>query len=539
MDTTLDHQRVREIGNHEQRVDEIRRRAQHWRLVDCNEETLIRMRRALIEEMERLEAELAEADERLQQFVHSGRPLDTERSLEMIERLSVEWEKLNRHLQEVDESLLERHLRTRLIQRLGSARALFILDTTVLVFIIIVVSLTAIEWLFPLSPSAVSRIITVDTLICLFLIGDFFLRLGHAEDKKWYFRRYWIDLVSSIPFYEFLRFGRLVRIVRFARLFRLVRLGRVLRVLRFAFRGLDELFQTFQLNLLKRSILIATALLFFGALSIRSLEGAQEQSLRMMSESLWWSFTTVVTGGFADLYSPNTVSGRFVTVGLVLLGLTVTGIFTASLTSVLVEDESVRIEQNQNRLEVELAILNQKIDLLSGETNQGLLALETVAQALSNQRSTKGVAMTLARAMTQYFEAVQASVHLLDGEQQLLRCAAVGLEEVTPPERMPLSHDLAGRVTADLLRLTDVAATDLEPETELSVNYQGIIMVCPLVAGRRVLGVLHVVLPDSLARYYLYNRVPMTLAHHAAMAFYTAGLEESGRWSIDGAGPEG
>ncbi len=39
-----------------------------------------------------------------------------------------------------------------------------------------------------------------------------------------------------------------------------------------------------------------------------------------------------------------------------------------------------------------------------------------------------------------------------------------------------------------------------------------------------MLGVLHAVLPDDLARYYLYNRVPMTLAHHAAMAFLAADL---------------
>jgi hypothetical protein len=52
-------------------------------------------------------------------------------------------------------------------------------------------------------------------------------------------------------------------------------------------------------------------------------------------------------------------------------------------------------------------------------------------------------------------------------------------------------------------------------------------MVCPLVAGRQVLGALQVVLPENLGRYYLYNRAPMTLAHHAAMAFYAAGLDVS------------
>jgi hypothetical protein len=45
-----------------------------------------------------------------------------------------------------------------------------------------------------------------------------------------------------------------------------------------------------------------------------------------------------------------------------------------------------------------------------------------------------------------------------------------------------------------------------------------------LVANQKVLGVLHIVLPENLARYYMYNRVPMTLSHHAATAIRAADL---------------
>ena len=120
-------------------------------------------------------------------------------------------------------------------------------------------------------------------------------------------------------------------------------------------------------------MLIAAALLVFGALAISALEGQEAQSLRNLGESLWWSFSTVVTGGFADLYNPATSTGRLVTVGMILLGLTVTGIFTASLTSVLVEDESNRLEQNQQRFEDRLQTVNHKLDLLTGETNRALV----------------------------------------------------------------------------------------------------------------------------------------------------------------------
>lgn len=527
MDTTLEHPKAKEPKQHEIRVAEIKRRAQTWRLMDCEEDTLRQMRDALTVEMEALESRLAETDKRFMVYVEEGLPLETEQTLEIIEHLSTEWEKLNKHLKDVNNALLERRLRTRLAERLGGERRVYYLDGAVFVLIVIALALMIIELLFPLPHRTLAWFITVDFVICMFLIGDFFLRLSLAEEKGWYFRRYWIDLVSSIPYYGILRIGRLVRINRFLRLFRLLRLGRALRVLLFAFRGLDKLTKTFEVNLLKRSVLIAVVLLIFGALSISALEGVEEKSLQEMGESLWWSFTTVVTGGFADLHNPNTFTGRVITAGLVLLGFTVTGIFTASLTSVLVEDDSSRIEQNQHGLQAQLKGVHKKLDLLSGETNKGLIAMEMAAQSLANQTSCEGVASVLVETMVQNFDCLQASIHLLDlDKQELLRIAQLGLVEVTPPEREKLGGNLTGRTVTRLLQEPNLAEVDLEPETELCIAVKGIALVCPLVANLQVLGVLHIVLPENLARYYMYNRVPMTLSHHAATAIHAVDLAD-------------
>ena len=54
MDTTLEYARAKEVGQHEIQVDEIRRRARQWRLMDCDEDTLEQMRHDLIEEIEAL-----------------------------------------------------------------------------------------------------------------------------------------------------------------------------------------------------------------------------------------------------------------------------------------------------------------------------------------------------------------------------------------------------------------------------------------------------------------------------------------------------
>jgi voltage-gated potassium channel len=527
VDTTLEHSKAKGLRQHEIRVAEIKRRAQTWRLMDCDEDTLRQMRDALTEEMRALESRLAEADDHFMVYVEKGLPLETEQTRQLIERLSTEWENLNKHLKDVNNALLERRLRTRLAEWLGGERRVTYLDGAVFVLIVIALGLRMIELLFPLPYRTLAWFITVDFIICTFLVSDFSLRLSLAEEKGWYFRRYWIDLVSSIPYYGILRIGRLFRINRFLRLFRLLRLSRALRVLLFAFRGLDKLTKTFEMNLLKRSMLIAVVLLIFGALSISALEGVEEKSLQEMGESLWWSFTTVVTGGFADLHNPNTLTGRVVTAGLVLLGFAVTGIFTASLTSVLVEDDSSRIEQTQRGLQAQLAGVHEKLDLLSGATNEGLIAMATAAQLLSNQTSREGVASVMAETMVQDFECLQASVHLLDSDkQELLRITHLGLAEVTPPEREKLGANLTGRTVTKLLQGPKLADIDLEPETELCVTIKGVALACPLVANLQVLGVLHIVLPENLARFYVYNRLPMTLSHHAATAIHAADLAD-------------
>lgn len=523
-----DHRRAKAFRRHQIEVSEIKRHAQHWRLVDCSLETLEQMRHALLEEMARLEETLAEADRRFLRYMENGRPLKTQQARQRIDRLSAEWESLNDHLQEIDNAILERRLRSRLETVLGGPRGVNLLEALVLVAILVIVTLTIVELTVALPAATVVTILRLDTVISFFLLGDFFLRMSLAEDKVWYVRRYWIDFISSIPFAPVLHFGRLVRITRFVRLLRLFRLGRALRVLLFAFRGLDKLGRTLQLNLLKRSMLVALALLIFGALSIGAIEGPREASLQSLPESVWWSFTTVVTGGFADLYNPTTTSGRAITVGLVLLGLVVTGIFTASLTSVLVEDESTRLEHSQRALENDIGVLNQKLDLLSGETNAGLIALEEVAQALANQTSPHGVANVLAQAMLDDFQGLQASVHLLDETQTALqRINHAGDGRFCPPPSLPLSADhLATRAVGELLHAPDLAIVDVEPSTEPSFHIAGLCMACPLVAGRQVLGVLHLVLPDDRGRFYLYNRAPQTLAHQAATAFYALRLAE-------------
>ena len=520
-ETTFSNFNTYKAGSSDVSVSDIKRRVQHWRLTDSDAPTLEQMRHGLVAEIQGIERQLSEADEDFQSQVAKGNPLEAKRAQDTIELLASDWDDLTSHVQEVDEALQERRLRNRIVEAVGSELRANIIEGLVLILIVVVVSLTVVDLFFPISEGTSAQIRNVDLVISIILVVEFFARMSLADSKSWYFRRYWVDLVASLPFQEFLRFGRLVRITRFARVLRVARLARLLRVFLFIFRGVDKLFRTLQLNLVKRAMAMTIILLVLGALGISFLEGAYEASLQETGESLWWSFATVVTGGYGDIYNPITTSGRIVTVILVLLGLTVSGILTASLTSVLVEDDSVRLERQQNSLESHLETIDQRLRLMSRTNDEGLNALETVSQALSNQRSREEVSSVLAARLLDDYECLQASIHLYDREnEELVRIYHAGEAEAAPAGRLKLRKGWIGHFMAELLALSDAAGVDLEPETEPRPNIRGVAMLCPLVAGRQVLGILHVVLPGALARYHLYNRVPMILAHHAALAFY-------------------
>ena len=80
-------------------------------------------------------------------------------------------------------------------------------------------------------------------------------------------------------------------------------------------------------------------------------EGERDPSIGSFAESMWWSFTTVVTGGFGDIYNPATGSGRVLTVLLIITGMILAGVFTATLTTLMTGEENEEFNIMQQNLE--------------------------------------------------------------------------------------------------------------------------------------------------------------------------------------------
>ena len=223
----------------------------------------------------------------------------------------------------------------------------------------------------------------LDLICCTLFMANFFFEYRLADSKKWYWKNNWIDFITSIPLppVQVIAASQVgdIGIVRLGRLLRAVRILRALRLFRIAlffWRGMDHLSTTLDVRLLKRSLLYGLLSLVFGAFIFMGLERMESGS--GFGASLWWSFTTLVTGGYADIHNPETASGKILTVFLVITGMVLVGVFTATLTSILVSDEdSLKVEE----LEEQVGIVT-KIQEDVKDTNERLDRLESTIREI-------------------------------------------------------------------------------------------------------------------------------------------------------------
>jgi voltage-gated potassium channel len=73
------------------------------------------------------------------------------------------------------------------------------------------------------------------------------------------------------------------------------------------------------------------------AVAMRDAErGAEDANIENLSDALWWAVTTVTTVGYGDHF-PTTGEGRLVGLGLMLAGIALLGVVTASFASWFLE----------------------------------------------------------------------------------------------------------------------------------------------------------------------------------------------------------
>lgn len=92
------------------------------------------------------------------------------------------------------------------------------------------------------------------------------------------------------------------------------------------------------------SLILCLTIMAFGGLGFWLLE----PQVMTLSDGLWLVFTTAATVGYGDLV-PSTYASRAFAVIVVLLGLAVLSLVTASVAAMFVETEERQIEQDLMR----------------------------------------------------------------------------------------------------------------------------------------------------------------------------------------------
>jgi voltage-gated potassium channel len=148
--------------------------------------------------------------------------------------------------------------------------------------------------------------------VCWFAFAvDLIYGIWKAENKKEFLKRHPLEIASVLL--PFLRPLRLMRVISFGSLaLQKVAIGRQFAI----------------------TVKVAISALFISyiaaiqiTISERSIEGS---NIKSFSDGLWWAVTTVTTVGYGDRY-PTTTEGRLLAVLLMITGISLVGVITASV----------------------------------------------------------------------------------------------------------------------------------------------------------------------------------------------------------------
>lgn len=225
---------------------------------------------------------------------------------------------------------------------------------------IYVLAALAVEVVFSLPPEIVQLLKDIDYFVCLVFLADFAYKFFTAPRKLAYLRWGWIDFVSAIPFYQFLRIGRLAMIVNIIRLFRGVR--SVKTIVEFIFINRAK-------GVLTTVGMISFIMIIFSSVSILSIEkSAPGANITTPEAALWWAITTVTTVGYGDHY-PVTTLGRIIASGLMVTGVALVGTFTAYVATIFFSPEIENEEICSEKILEELKAIRKELEELKRKTN--------------------------------------------------------------------------------------------------------------------------------------------------------------------------
>ena len=236
-------------------------------------------------------------------------------------------------------------------------------DAFIIILIIVDTFLLILITFYNLDPKTVYSIIYFDLAVCIVLFIDFMYRIRNEDNKKHYIKTHWYDIIAMIPI-DFISITFLfpLRLFRFVRFIRVLRVARVFSMAAKSIRLFFEFLEETHLHL-SLGILIFT--IFSGTIIFYLIEGGINTKVHSLYDAFWYVMPTVATVGSVDI-SPVTAAGRLLSIFLILMGLLLFGMLTASIASwyVQLKEKKTHKETHEELEEIKNLIVDMQSEIV-------------------------------------------------------------------------------------------------------------------------------------------------------------------------------
>lgn len=204
-----------------------------------------------------------------------------------------------------------------------------------------------------LSSDFYNFVILFDLFTCLVLFVEFCIRYKRADDKKYFLKHNFWEIISFIPVSIFL-----FRTFKFIRFIRLIRFVGVLKIFVLFKKDLQNLSNLLKESYLDKLVLLAFMVILFSSLFIYFVDPIKISLI----DSFWYVITTITTVGYGDIV-PHSPEGKILGMILVVMGVLSISVLTGSISAVY--SNKVIVDEDHELLKQEVHDLNKKVDNLT------------------------------------------------------------------------------------------------------------------------------------------------------------------------------
>ncbi len=481
-----------------------RLRIKQWTFWECSVELLQKMLAEAEQELSKVARQIRLAERAFNQLVAAGDPLSIDETRNEIESLWQKHDRILRRKREIETIIRQKTLDARMIKLghyIGIPDLTALLRYIRIAILTVSVAVTILALLEPSSPRRTSYT-QIDLICSLLLSSEFAFRLLLVSNRLAYFRSRAFDIFISLPLVAIAApFPALDFTARFLTL---LRIGRLVRLLVGERKGRAQSFRFLsapEFVLLYRAALTAFVLVALGSAALVSVEGKRFDDY---DENFWWGVQTVLLGELDG--TPEGLMGRLITIGIAVLGVSLTSILIATLTSTLVNlsSESTDIERQQEDILAKLTGMREQLDLLTNARQTAIRASARINFALCNSSKSEHEALEwVLQTLIADFGCHYAALYELD---ESTRCAvlklAQGDQRLAASERIAYDAGVIGRAASIARRGSSGDLPEYESEPLPSADSTAFAIPLYVRRIKRVLsiGVLYAVVPQSWLR---------------------------------------